>query len=135
MKKNIKNSTQSFWFTALNKIPYTDLGKIDSGQGKTHVGVIYLKTPRGIIAHLYGGTPHIGSISMSYGDKLFSVKVPKHKDHVIADDFCRILKQSFKYPIVVTAGIHYNKLSKIQLASLMQNSKKIAHKMALEFKA
>ena len=59
-----------------------------------------------------GMRPHIGAVSIAGPDGQQDIEFPGHKDGVITRKWADILKESGFCPVVVTAGIHYDNLSK-----------------------
>ena len=78
--------------------------------------------PEGLQIVVYGGTlPHIGAVSVS--DPLGNVttqQFPAHKDGVISERWARALSEAGYRPAVVTAGIHYDHLSREQIAAVVE---------------
>ena len=73
--------------------------------------------PSGIQVTVYGGTlPHIGAVSVAgpQGD-ITTRQFPTHKDGVVSEKWARALLDAGCCPTVVTAGIHYDDLSRDQI--------------------
>ena len=73
--------------------------------------------PNGLQVMVYGGTlPHIGAVSVvdSQGN-ITTQQFPTHKDGVVSERWARILSKTGYCPAVVTAGIHYDDLSREQI--------------------
>ena len=73
----------------------------------------------GIAVLIYGGDKsHIGAVSItdSNTDKnLTSVVFPGHKDHLISDIWARELSLRYNCRVVVSAGIHFDKITRDEI--------------------
>jgi len=71
-------------------------------------------TGEGVVVNVAGGDhSHIGSVSIVDGNgKLDSKKFEGHMDYVIGDKWALGLYEVYKVPVVVSAGIHYDYITK-----------------------
>ena len=76
---------------------------------------IYL--PNGLQVTIYGGTlPHIGAVSVvDPQGNVTTRQFPTHKDGVVSEKWAKALLEAGYCPAVVTAGIHYDGLSREQI--------------------
>ncbi|SDM60631.1 prenylated flavin chaperone LpdD [Lachnospira pectinoschiza] len=77
---------------------------------------IYLKavlTSEGITVSLAGGhKAHIGAVAVCDPAGLVSLHAfPGHKEGVLAESFAKKIFENTRYPVVVSAGIHYDNIS------------------------
>jgi len=82
----------------------------------THGGVrgreIHLNFPPTRFLVAGGDKSHIGAVAiMDESKKLTSITFPKHKETIIAETWARQLYEKFNMPVVVSAGIHYDKIT------------------------
>lgn len=68
----------------------------------------------GVQASVFGGTlPHIGAVSVvSPGGEVTTQQFPAHKDGAVSERWARALSAAGHRPAAVTAGIHYDSLSR-----------------------
>ena len=73
--------------------------------------------PNGLQVTVYGGTlPHIGAVSaVDPQGSITTQQFPTHKDDVVSERWARALLEAGFCPTVVTAGIHYDDLSRDQI--------------------
>ena len=73
--------------------------------------------PNGLQVTVYGGTlPHIGAVSAADPQgNITTQQFPTHKDGVVSEEWARALLEAGYCPAVVTAGIHYDDLSRGQI--------------------
>lgn len=83
--------------------------------------------PEGIHAAIYGGhLPHIGAISaVDAGGTVRTLQYPGHRDAVISEKWAVSLSNMGFAPVVVTAGIHYDALSKENIESVLMADEKL----------
>ena len=73
--------------------------------------------PSGLQVTVYGGTlPHIGAVSVAGPQgEITTRQFPTHRDGVVSENWARALSEAGYCPVVVTAGIHYDGLSREQI--------------------
>ena len=78
--------------------------------------------PEGLQIGVYGGTlPHIGAVSVADPQgNVTTQQFPGHKDGVVSERWARVLSEAGYRPAVVTAGIHYDHLSREQIARVVE---------------
>ncbi len=78
--------------------------------------------PSGIQVSLFGGTmPHIGAVSTADPQGAVSTQqFPTHKDGVVSERWAEVLSKAGYRPAVVVAGIHYNDLTREQIAEVVK---------------
>ena len=78
--------------------------------------------PEGLQAAVYGGTlPHIGAVSVADPQgNVATRQFPTHKDGVVSGRWAKALSEAGYRPAVVTAGIHYDDLSREQIAGVVE---------------
>ena len=78
--------------------------------------------PEGLQIGVYGGTlPHIGAVSVADPQgNVTTQQFPGHKDGVVSERWARALSEAGYRPAVVTAGIHYDGLSREQIAEVVE---------------
>ena len=71
---------------------------------------------------VYGGTlPHIGAVSVADPQgNITTQQFPAHTDGVVSERWARALSEAGYRPAVVTAGIHYDHLSRDQIAAVVE---------------
>lgn len=81
----------------------------------------------GVCATIVGGQlSHIGSISVINDDGVLQTTIfIGHKDNVIGDKWARKLFEQYRVPVVVTAGIHYDNVSRSDIYQLINVTEKM----------
>ena len=77
--------------------------------------------PAGIHVGIFGGTlPHIGAVSVVDPDgNITTQQFDHHRDGVVSERWVRALSEAGWIPAVVTAGIHYDGLTREQIAEVV----------------
>ncbi len=78
------------------------------------IKAILTYTEAGITAVVAGGhKAHIGAVTVVSPDGSISTTTfPGHKETIVAEHWGKKLYETYHQPIVVTAGIHYDQISK-----------------------
>lgn len=78
------------------------------------INVHVLRLDEGIQVTIFGGTrPHVGAVSIADGPGgCRTVEFPGHRDGTISRRWAEALAEAGCGPAVVTAGIHYDHLSR-----------------------
>lgn len=76
----------------------------------------------GVQVSIFGGTrPHIGAVCVAnMADELSTTQFPGHRDGVISRAWAKALLEMGLCPAVVTAGIHYDDLSREQITEVVE---------------
>ncbi len=77
---------------------------------------------RGMHVLLTGGTQtHIGAVSVvNEMGHVQTISLPGHKEYLITEHWSQQLYLASKEPVVLTAGIHYDQLSRQEIEIVMQ---------------
>ena len=77
--------------------------------------------PNGLQVTVYGGTlPHIGAVSVADPQgNVTTQQFPTHKDGLVSERWARVLSEAGYRPAVVAVGIHYDDLSREQIAEVV----------------
>lgn len=77
--------------------------------------------PAGIHVGIFGGTlPHIGAVSVvDPKGSITTQQFAHHRDGVVSERWARALVEAGCLPAVITAGIHYDGLSREQIAEVV----------------
>lgn len=80
-----------------------------------------LRLPVGVQVTLCGGTlPHIGAVSIAGPEgPVQTTQFPTHKDGVVGAEWAAALAEAGLRPAVVVAGIHYDGLTKAEIAEVV----------------
>lgn len=75
----------------------------------------------GLNVTIFGGcSSHIGCVSVAEADgSLQSIAIPGHKEQVVSERWARALAKKHKCRTAVTCGIHYDDLTKEELAQVI----------------
>jgi hypothetical protein len=84
-----------------------------------------------LLVTIFGGDEHhIGGVAVAYPTpshyrsastvSLNSISFPGHKDYVVANSTAVSLSKALDRPIVVTAGIHYDKATSEEIKEIIQ---------------
>ena len=81
-----------------------------------------VRLPEGLQIGVYGGTlPHIGAVSIiDPAGACTTAQFPGHKDGVVSERWARALSEAGYHPAVITAGIHYDNLSREQITGVVE---------------
>lgn len=81
-----------------------------------------VRLPSGLQVGIYGGTlPHIGAVSVAGPQgEAATQQFPGHRDGVVSGRWAEALSEAGYRPAVVTAGIHYDGLSREQIAKVVE---------------
>ena len=81
----------------------------------------------GINVLIAGGEhTHIGAVTMiSPEGEQQSIQYPGHKDGVLADEAARKLYEKFRCPVTISAGVHYDDITKEEIAEVVQCVRKM----------
>ncbi|MCD7863405.1 MAG: hypothetical protein LUG61_07820 [Lachnospiraceae bacterium] len=76
----------------------------------------------GVEVNLYGGClPHIGAVSIVDPERnLTTTQFPTHKDGVVSAKWARTIADAGYLPVTVIAGIHYDNLTKEEIAVVVE---------------
>ncbi|AET68789.1 hypothetical protein Desor_3287 [Desulfosporosinus orientis DSM 765] len=107
------------------------------GQGRCQISLTLQNTGSGINGLLIGGEkPHIGGVVLAlprlslkgqgWSSDLFITPVPGHKDVDVARIVADSLARELNCPVVVTAGIHSDKLSQEELRLIIRHCESLA---------
>lgn len=106
--------------------------KTQTGSFDIEAGVVRIGTD--LLVAIWGGDkPHIGAVAAalpraSLKDPAQSsatasvISFPAHKEHELARRSSEKISAALNVPVVVTAGIHWDSLSKEGIVTIMQNS-------------
>lgn len=79
---------------------------------------------RGVHISLFGGElPHIGAVSVADpGGRVTTIQFPGHKEALVSEMWAGELVRRKLLPAVVEAGIHYDRLTREQIALVVETS-------------
>lgn len=67
-----------------------------------------------------GDRTHVGAVSVAYPQgNITTQQFPSHKDGVVSERWAKALCEAGRRPAVVVAGIHYDDLSREQIAEVV----------------
>lgn len=97
--------------------PFTLIRELMGNPIKAHA----ICLPNGLQVTVYGGTlPHIGAVSVvDPQGSIATQQFPTHRDGVVSERWAKVLSEAGYRPAVVTAGIHYDNLSREQIAEVV----------------
>lgn len=113
------------------------------GEGRCHLSLSLWDTGNGLNGLLTGGEkPHIGGVALAvprpslsgqgWSSDLYLTPVPQHKDIDLAAPLADQLARLIRYPVVISAGVHSERLSRAELKQIQDNFQQL---MALTLKA
>ena len=96
--------------------------------------IIYIETTEignDLLVTIFGGDEHhIGGVAIAYPTpshyrsastvSLNSLSFPGHKDYVVANSTAVALSKALDRPVVVTAGIHYDKATSDEIKEIVR---------------
>jgi len=88
------------------------------------IKAIIVYTDNGLAVTLAGGDKsHIGAITVvDESGKITTITFPEHKETIISETWAKGLFKSYHIPVVVSAGIHYDVITKEQIAEVVEAS-------------
>lgn len=114
------------------------IGHLKIGHAKMQVHLYYLVLPGVILIHFHGGRPHIGALSFVLSPDVKSdiqtISVPGHKENLITSKAGSFLLKKLKTRILVTGGIHYDKITKKNIQSIIQNCQLLCKKLVVKLR-
>lgn len=77
---------------------------------------------KGVHILICGGTqPHIGAVSVvDPAGICATTQFPGHKDGIVSEQWAKALSEAGYCPAAVIAGIHYDKISKDQICTVLE---------------
>ena len=91
------------------------------------IRAIIVYTDNGINVTVAGGDKsHIGAVAIiDENGNLTSTTFPNHKETIIAEAWAKALFEKYNQPIVVSAGIHYDGITKSEIELILQGCEKL----------
>lgn len=79
-------------------------------------------TKAGINILIAGGDKgHIGAVAAALSGKITgSITFPGHKENVICETWAKEISEIYNGPVVVEAGVHYDKITKEQICKALE---------------
>ncbi len=98
------------------------------------IKAIVIFTDHGITAVIAGGDrAHMGAVSMvDENGKIQTTTFPTHKETIIAENWGKALYEKYQQPVLVSAGIHYDDLSKEGIMTVVETSARLLEEMTGE---
>ncbi len=82
-----------------------------------------------------GEHTHIGAVTMiSPEGEPQSIQYPGHKDSVLADEAAKKLYEKFHCPVTVSAGVHYDDITKEEITEVVQCVRKMLEQVISQLK-
>ncbi|MBO6130108.1 MAG: hypothetical protein J6P79_14630 [Pseudobutyrivibrio sp.] len=99
------------------------------------IKAVLVYTDNGITATVAGGDKaHIGAVTIiDESGALTTNAFPTHKESLISEKWARVLFQKFNQPVVVSAGIHYDNISKENIGVVVRQCDELLKKSLIEF--
>lgn len=87
------------------------------------IDIKILDTGRGINVLIAGGdSAHIGAVSVAVpGQPVSTREFPKHRDRAVSEKWASFLCDRFDTPVVVSCGIHYDRITKDQITQVLSD--------------
>ena len=88
---------------------------------------------RDLICTLFGGDYHIGAVAIGRKNDCGSINVdlieiPNHREGELAQHICQKLCQAYQCTILTAVGIHYDKITKNEIQTVLDLSDQLLHK-------
>lgn len=113
---------------------FTDFGILSAGRNKAQIKLYYVKILNTLFVSFLGGRSHVGALSAALWPRFKklkgTLKIPGHRDDVITRDALDFLLKKARGPVVVTAGIHYDKIRPAQIQKIVANSRFLCKELA-----
>ena len=97
------------------------------------IDVIIVSTSNGINVTLAGGdVSHIGAVAIvDEKGNLSTTTFESHKETGIAENWAKKLFNKYRKPVVVSAGIHYDNISKEQIDMVVESCKSMLSEITI----
>lgn len=91
------------------------------------IKAVIVYTDCGINATVAGGDKsHIGSVAIvDEQGNLQSTTFPNHKETIIAESWAKSLYEKYHQPVVVSAGIHYDGITKSEIELIIKGCEEL----------
>ena len=93
-----------------------------------------IQTPHGVQVTLFGGDrPHIGAVAIvdPEGNRTLT-EFPGHREGAVCDAWAAACAAAGVCPAVVTAGIHYDGISREEIAAVVAQTEALLHAVLKE---
>lgn len=91
------------------------------------------QTDEGITAFVTGGDKtHVGAVTViDHDGKKDTITLPGHKETIIAETWADVIYAQRRVPVVVTAGIHFEHITKEQIEMVLKATDELLNDMLL----
>ena len=119
-----------------NENQQVDKERIDIGEGRTRVRIMFEEAGRDLVVVCTGGTvPHVGAVAIgvpvprrsdpsSYRASVSVLTIPPHREDLIVRPAAKKLASALAKTIVVVAGIHLENPRPQELQQILENCDK-----------
>ena len=108
-----------------------------SGEGRHQVALRIEETQQGLIGYLYGGDlPHVGAVVLAnprpslsgegQSCDVWSLHLPGHLDHFVAEPVAKKLCTTFQIPVSLTSGIHLDNATQQEIEAITLSCDELA---------
>lgn len=119
---------------------------VESGKGKYRLTALVVPAGEDLVVSITGGdTPHVGAVAVAHcapgvnrKDRLdvsaSVMTLPGHKEDEIARMVAMKLAKAFSVNVAVAAGMHWDGISKLGIAAVVENSRRLCEAIILQLK-
>ena len=111
---------------------------LSKGVGRTKVNLLAYRVGSDLMVFIHNENAHIGAVAVGeYDDreKRTSCSVITrlgHKDDAVAQEAARSISRHTKRPVCVVAGIHLDKITAVEIDSILENARSLVAQLCLE---
>lgn len=78
-----------------------------------------------------GSRTHVGAVSYAFpGEQVQTIQFPTHRDGAVSEVWAKKLCQQLGTPVVVNCGIHYDQVTKSDIAQIVSVTEKLLERAA-----
>lgn len=99
----------------------------EEGRIKLKIQAIPLGTDMCVL--LSGGKEHIGALTYHYEKETNTIAFGEHKESFIMQDIATVLEENYDGNFVLCAGIHFDHITKEEIASVKKLSVELAEEL------
>jgi len=101
--------------------------EISASSGRLNITLSLSREGSDCFVLVTGGLAHLGAAGYACGGKkIFSANFPGHRDQSVVDAVIEEIAPAVRGNLVVTAGIHYNRITQDEIGRVLEMSRRLA---------
>ncbi len=103
-------------------------GRLVASEGRISLALSWQLLGNDVQVVLEGGEAHIGAVALYPADAatVQTLELPSHREGPLAQSVARRLGEALHVTVCVSAGIHYQNISKTEIATVLSLADKLA---------